>query len=287
MFLVQIYALFHFPGLIIQNTLEPASWEVSPFRAMRWWTYWALHVPFYFMVRFQGPFFWVGGILSVLSKLGHAPQSLCMFCFLACTSCRAVRATSRATLNNPNSAPAVSLVTAISITYEAKYKNPTVEITYWFVVCSVITNGAIWIGAMQLSLYKAHKQLTSASHIYYSMWEEFWGRNENLEQARKLALLARVDAEELEKEKAILMAEDSKMWSLDKVAIWQWLLIFDFWMDKYRKSFNYGMRISKTGKILQQTHDIDLLFDHVRGPFTQPPPRPQLPCKRSPLVRDG
>jgi hypothetical protein len=129
-----------------------------------------------------------------------------------------------------------------------------------------------WLIAMQFALNKAREQLARASHIHVTMWNEFFGKGDNLVQANMLAQETRKDNESLEKERKTLMAEDAKVWSVDRMLFWQWLLMLDFWMEKYRLKMSYHMRVSSKGKILQQTRDIDQLFGEVKSPLPTSPP---------------
>jgi len=151
-------------------------------------------------------------------------------------------------------------------------KNDVVLGFHWTNSALVLLNGVYWLVAMQFSLYKARKQLVRASDIHETMWHAFFGKGDNLAQAKMLAQETRKDCESLDRERERLMAEDSKVWRLDEALFWQWLLMLDIWMEKYRLKMNYHMRASLKGKMLQQTRDIDQLFGEVKSPQSTSPP---------------
>ena len=151
-----------------------------------------------------------------------------------------------------------------TILFDQNY-NPTVATCLWILVGLGLVNIVTLWTRFKLSLTKARSKVVAASSRYDGVWQEFWKRDDNLEYAKELARETNKCAAALEGLSTRLMQEDAAaIWSPTDVNLWRWLAMHDIFSESHRRAMYHGMRVSKAGKILQQTDDIDQLFAQAR-----------------------
>jgi hypothetical protein len=160
--------------------------------------------------------------------------------------------------------PAGWTILTITTFFDQNY-NPTVTTSLWVLVgLGLINIVALWI-RFKISLTKARSKVVAASARYDGVWKEFWERDDNLEYAQELARETKQCAAALDELSTRLMQEDAEaIWSPANVHLWCWLFLLDIYSESRRRAMYHGMRVSKAGKILQQTDNIDQLFAQAR-----------------------